>query len=151
MHKRDAVVTPADTVEIGDLVGLRVIDGVGEFISARREQWEEDARVFMLRIDGVLHAFAEDASDGYRSCLRDIVRASGDMIDGHRLVSFPPIVCNVVKCPRSGDDLIVFINERTDLCVLEIGTSDADDYYPSFVARWTPEGARLPDWLEPAS
>lgn len=39
------------------------------------------------------------------------------------------------------------INERTGLCVFEVGTENIADYYPRFIERWDPIGYE-PWWLE---
>lgn len=137
-----------NTVMLDDLVGDHIIDAVGEFVAKSPSGYGEDSRVFMLRIDGVVHVFAEDVSDYARSSLERIDRVAGDEVDGHRVVPFPPMAVNFVKRPGEHHHTIAVIDERTNLGVLEIGTEDWDDYYPTFVAHWQPEGFKV-NWLVP--
>jgi hypothetical protein len=133
------------------IIGIHVVDGMGEFISPAEAPYSESVRVFLLRIDGMVHVFQENARDGYRSCL-----GSSQVSEGHdvirRMVPFPqPMTCNFIKRPRlydflRNDDVIVVTDERTGLIHYEIGTENFDDYYPCFIASWSPIGWQA-EWL----
>lgn len=134
--------------DLESLLGIHVLDAVGEAIgyeAGGRGDEGHDARVFYARIDGVIYRFAEDTQDGYRSCLADVV-----IVDEAPLVPFPPMTVTAHRHPvPHNNDVIYFVNEATDLVVLEIGTREIDDYYPSFVSHWVPEGHE-PYWLREA-
>lgn len=134
------------------LIGIHVVDGVGEFISPVESPYynTSDVRVFLLRIDGRVHVFQEDPDDGYRSCLGSSqVSEDPDVI--RRIVPFPqPLTCNFIKRPRlydflRNDDVIAVLDEKTGLIHAEIGTENFDDY-PCFIASWSPIGWRAA-WL----
>lgn len=136
-------------VELEALVGLHVLDGRGEYVATGGGyDKNEDALVTLLRLDGVVYCFAEDPQDGYRSCLGPVT-----VTDVHeRLVAFPPMVVNarLRTFGRSefsdGAFVLYLVNEQTGLVVMEVGTENIDDYYPSFLSHWTPEGYE-PSWL----
>ena len=141
-------------IELEALVGLRVLDGRGEFIGEKRDYYSDRApTVFVLRLDGVLYWFQEDPDDGYRSSLNYVRTAEiGDLPPGS-FVEFPPMTVNVgiQTRPPAGDystrDYRLYgVNEATGLVVFEVGTTNLDDYYPSFTARWDPNGYE-PYWL----
>ena len=135
-------------VTLESLIGMRVLDAVGEAIgyeAGGRGDDSADARVFYARIDGAIYRFTEDTNDGYRSCLREVV-----IVDDAPIVPFPPMTVSVHWHPAPHeDDVIYFVNEATGLVVLEVGTRNFDDYYPSFVSHWVPEGHE-PYWLRDA-
>jgi hypothetical protein len=48
--------------------------------------------------------------------------------------------CKVVGKMRGGSDNVIdFTDSATGKIVLSVGTQDTDDYYPCFVAEFTPE------------
>jgi hypothetical protein len=88
-------------------------------------------------LDGVIYIASEDPSDGYRSCLdRVIVSPSAEMTN-----TFPPIrVLARKKEPGScSDDTLELVDLVTGKVVMEVGTDNTDDYYPSFVSNFSPE------------
>lgn len=136
---------------IDDLVGIHTIDARGEYIrDANPDSYSENSLVILYRIDGKLYAFQEDTNDDYRSMLEEVREANERDLE-IPLAEFAPIVCNFMIRDLhqfGGTDHVLYaVDERTDLLVLEIGTENTDDYYPSFVASWTPEGVPLPEWL----
>lgn len=106
----------------------------------------------MLRLDGQCYWFQEDPDDGYRSSLGTIRRCSVDELPPGSFVGFEPIAVmlrvrtKAAAAYSSRDDVLYGVDERTSLVLFEIGTENIDDYYPSFVHTWTPEGAS-PSWL----
>jgi hypothetical protein len=135
-------------VTIDEIVGSgpplpRVLDAVGE-VGAN------NARCFYVRLDGVVHAFVEDANDGYRSALdhaRVLVNLSALVVPLVLAPVYPPMVVRaMIRPPSDRHNILVLINEATGSVVLEIGTEYIDDYYPGFISSWTPEGV-VPAWL----
>ncbi len=92
-----------------------------------------DATVLRFTLDGVTFAASEDPDDGYRSCLGELA------VSAERLAnSFPPIP---VLAVQSAEELLEFYDARNGGLLLVLGTDTSDDYYPLFVASWTPENA----------
>ena len=89
-----------------------------------------DANGVVFVVDGVSYQALEDESDGYRSMLGEL-----------KVVDAP--VKNVFQAVRCVGKMRGEILELTDAqsgkTVLELGTDDSDDYYPSFVCNFTPE------------
>lgn len=131
---------------LGALAGLHELTGRGEYVAAGGE------RSVLLRLDGVTYQFLEDAIDGYRSSLGYVTTVAAPLAAGS-FIGFAPIIVMVYEHagvhPR-GDHVIVGVSERTGLAIFVIGTEDIDDYYPSFVSSWTPEGDASCAYLRPA-
>lgn len=139
------------TVTLADLCGLRMLDGRGEFV-AESEYASDSALVIVLRLDGQCFRFQEDPDDGYRSCLGTIRLCSEFEIPPGAFISFAPIVVSLRLRTEPAseysrrDEVLYGVDERTSLVIFEIGTEDLDDYYPSFVHSWTPDGV-APRWM----
>jgi len=149
-------------VDPKSLEGIRVLDGRGEFVVAAK-RWPNDsddnARAEVLRLDGVLYAFVEDENDGYRSSMAGILILRPDQVPPGAFVEFPPMVVTcrwIEQWDRWGAGyanecgVLYGVDEKTGLVVFEYGTDQIDDYYPSFVAVWRPDGY-MPDWLKNAA
>lgn len=83
----------------------------------------------------------EDPSDGYRSSMREI-KVSKVVVKN----TFKPVqVFGIMRHDNkyNKNDIIDFYDVKTGKIVLSVGTSDSDDYYPSFVAEFTPESMVL--------
>ena len=138
-------------VTLDDLVGMRNLTAMWRGVET--VEWcgeNQDVQCVLLRFDGLVYRFIEDPNDGYRSMLREVVVLSEATV-------LPPgtaVFEMVVECRKrpngeyGTNDVHYAVNEQTGLVVLEIGTTNTDDYYPSFVFSWTPAGY-TPDWLEP--
>ena len=149
-------------VEIASLVGLHTLDARAEFKAEDcKDDWNDDVpTVFALRLDGLWYWFQEDPCDNYRSCLRLARVAEPGEIPRHALAEFPPRVVEIrhrgqwTRKYKDGDftslesdDCIYGVDEQTGLVLFDVGTHEHDDYYPSFVAAWWPDGYAAP-WLE---
>lgn len=128
------------TVELTDLVGAGKLDAV-DFGTESRKRWNddyEDCQVCRFRLNGTVYVAVEDPDDGYRSNLGELLVQRGAKLSN----VFQK--CKVVGVYREGDwrrkkDIVEFIDTTTGKVVLEIGTDNTDDYYPSFVASFHPE------------
>ena len=128
--------------QLTDLVGPRSLDAV-DFDTEKMKEFYgdgfEDCAVCRFRLDGVVYVAIEDPSDGYRSSMRDLIIPNNPSM----LNFFPPI--KVVGRMRTEgeygtqDDVLELVDAITDKVVLEVGTNNCDDYYPCFVARFSPE------------
>lgn len=132
--------------ELKDLVGLHMLDAV-DFETISVPEWEgadtfEDASTCRFRLGGVVWAAVEDPSDGYRSSMRELRLLN----DAPMVNAFPPVqVLAVHRAKRGWDaaDVLELIDTKTGQTVLEVGTDNTDDYYPSFVADFRPEALSL--------
>lgn len=96
----------------------------------------------MFRLDGVVYEAIENPEDDYRSSLGALRRAE----DGTPMVNtFTP---THVKCEHiisRGDDyydtcdILRFTATGNGKTVLEVGTDNSDDYYPSCVLSFFPQ------------
>lgn len=136
-------------VGLDELVGMRMLDGRGEFVDKSTDRYTEDAAVVVLRLDGEMYWFQEDPGDGYRSGLNWARRCSADELPGGSFVEFPArlVSCAVRTKPDGQDDdvrypqvdeVLVGTDEATGTVLFEIGTANTDDYYPYFVHAWHP-------------
>lgn len=129
-------------VPFAQLVGLHTLDAVDQD-SLSIERYEgsddkEDCNVLWFRLDGVVYGCVEDPSDGYRSSMREFVTWDRPMVN-----SFVP--CKVLLRHKEkaeyghAADLLEAIDIETGKQVLEVGTDNSDDYYPIYVASFSPE------------
>jgi hypothetical protein len=135
------------TVNFEDLVGEHMLSGVDISTESTDDVWGEDGDATVVRflLDGITYKAIEDPSDGYRSFC-DRITICNDKISN----MFPEH--KVIGKMNTGDDgvyhggtnhIIEFYDAATKGVVLEIGTSNTDDYYPSAVIHWTPENLEL--------
>lgn len=137
-------------IPLSDLCGLRMLDARGEFVGEKQHDWHDDSpRIVVLRLDGVLYWFQEDPSDGYRSMLSHVRVALDSDLPAGCLAAFPPRLVSCAVRTKSteeqygeSDEVLVGTDEATGTVLFEIGTHNYDDYYPSFVSRWTPPEPR---------
>lgn len=112
---------------LGDLIGEHRLDAVDRFIEGNFD----DAAAIRFRLDGVVYTAFEDPEDGYRSSMKELCVSSDKMVN-----VFEPV--DVVGVMNS-EEVLTLIDVKTKKVVLEVGTADIDDYYPSFVAAFFPE------------
>ena len=127
-------------MDFKELVGLHALDGVDFDNTQVRDYGDayEQCQVMRFRLDGTIYCAIEDPSDGYRSCMRSFAVEHGPMQN-----VFPPVQV-VARHRTSGahtdvDDVLELIDVVNGNVVLEVGTTNTDDYYPSFVAAFHPE------------
>lgn len=130
-------------MELKDLTGPHSLDAVN-FTTAPVQNWAgrtDVCNVVRFRLDGVVYMAVEDPEDGYRSMMRSVAVGTGAMS-----YAFPPL--QVVAVYRSLSaagsdsgtcDILELIDAVTGKTVLKIGTENTDDYYPFFVALYSPE------------
>jgi hypothetical protein len=127
-------------VEFSSLVGEHALDGV-DMDTAQVKRWYGDAmeaaNVIRFRLDGKVYMAVEDPDDGYRSTMKKLI-----LCDEPIKNAFQP--CRVLarlndKGDYHANDTLELIDVVTGKVVLRVGTDNSDDYYPWFVAEWTPE------------
>jgi hypothetical protein len=98
----------------------------------------EDASAISFVLDGKGYMAIEDPNDGYRSAMEGLYEFDPALVKN----TFPP--CRVVGEIQDGHNgTIAFKDQLTGKVVLEVGTNNSDDYYPSFVANFCPDA--MPD------
>ena len=125
-------------VELTGLVGKHLLTGV-DFETEKIKSWGEeyeDCEVVNFVLGGKTYTAVEDPEDGYRSCMRYLRETENPVKN-----SFPP--CEVLGQMRENDkwenhDILDFVDTVTGKVVLSIGTGNTDDYYPYWVASFTP-------------
>lgn len=126
-------------MELQDLIGKHILSGVdmsNKSIQTYGESFE-DCEVINFVLDGKTYTAVENPEDGYRSCMSEIK-------ESEELVSNMFIGQEVVGKMRDDDtyetnDVLELIDINTGKTILAVGTGNTDDYYPYFVAEFTPE------------
>ncbi len=129
------------SVKLEDLIGEHLLSGV-EFGTLPEDKdkgrWEA-ANSMTFVLDGHAYCAVESPDDGYRSSMEDIYEVP---IESVKNVFEPVKVLAGYRTQGtygSTDDTLELIDVVTMKIVLEVGTDNSDDYYPSFVAKFSPE------------
>ncbi len=127
-------------MELSDLMGEHELSGVDMTNEEVKEyEWADPEMVEICRfvLDGKTYTAIEDPSDGYRSHMREL--QEGGVVRNR----FAPqrVVCRHRRTYEYGgeSDVLVMTDVVTGKDVLTIGTENTDDYYPYFVADFSPE------------
>ena len=128
-----------NTVKIDDLLGTHILTGVEtDYVQVPASFGQETQRANAIKfiLDGITYTVIEDPDDGYRSSMNDAI-----LVDGEVRNVFEPIE---VSCRKKADegsemfDVLEMVNPSVSRVVVEFGTENIDDYYPSFVAAFYP-------------
>lgn len=120
-------------------VELDFFNGKSFWLDAADYHSDSSANCIRFRLDGVLYCAEEDEEDGYRSCLGTIW-----------VEEDPTTIQNVFKrtrvyCEYDNDwnhDIVRIYDRATEKLLIEFGTDNSDDYYPSFVGNFNAENMR---------
>lgn len=131
-------------MKLEKLVGKHNLTGVdfGRWQKEYSGPEYEDAQTIAFELDGTIYLAREDPSDGYRSNMEDIA-----VIDAPIKNKFAP--CEVLAIMRSDtngyekNEVLDCIDTTTGKVVLSVGTRNVDDYYPCWVAEFTPENMSI--------
>lgn len=128
--------------ELADLVGLHMLDAV-DFETVAIPAYEgsdslEDARTCRFRLDSRVFAAVENPDDGYRSSMRDLVEQPNAKM-ANIFPAMQVLAMHRKKSDYHDCDLLDLVDTTTGKVVLTVGTDNSDDYYPSFVAIFSPE------------
>lgn len=121
-------------MDLKDLQGKKMFSGIDrETVQISGEDCEKCTFI----LDGVAYCGCEDPNDGYRSTMSDL-----EIVDVVVKNTFSPVEVMVVH--QSGgrndtDDILELRRASDGALILEIGTSNIDDCYPSFVCNFSPE------------
>lgn len=121
-----------------DLVGEHLFSG----IDVSEEKYEgQSCEVINFILDDITYKVIENPSDGWRSYLGDI-KISNEKI----LNTFPPQKV-IIKKKKSDkyqtNNTIQFFDAINKKLILEIGTDNADDWYPYCVMEYHPENMEI--------
>ena len=94
-----------------------------------------DAQVCRFTLGRKHYEVVEDPHDGYRNMLERL--SISDVVPKTKIK--PVKVIAQMHPDNASEDILQFMSEKTGKVVLEFGTSNADDYYPGFVAEFHPE------------
>lgn len=127
------------TIDPHALIGMHMLSGVDRFSTSHNTTLSNRmAECFRFCLDGITYAAMEDPSDGYRSSM-ECLYTDGESIN----MSFAAVSVLLIKKQQGqyskGDSVFQMIDVLNGNVVLEFGTENSDDYYPSFVASWKPE------------
>lgn len=103
----------------------------------------ENSTVIRFQLDEYIYSAVEDPNDGYRSCMDKMFCVHRGFTSVIRN-SFEPVKVKaryVSKGEYDQDcDIIQFWSvDKEELLILEVGTSNTGDYYPSFVGDFRVE------------
>jgi hypothetical protein len=127
-------------MELKDFIGEHLLTGVDFETEKVKESWGdgyEDCNAVNFILDGKTYTAIEDPDDGYRSHMREIKESAAVV----KNVFTPCRVLGKMKYDSDYEknEVIEFIDLSTGKKVLSIGTENTDDYYPYWVAEFTPE------------
>jgi hypothetical protein len=115
-----------------------------------RHPLHADASGVLFVLDETTYLVFEDPSDGYRSSASPILSYQGGAYElGYDGYDFPTYIREPVVCAHrttgkdeweDGADLLEVRSKATGKLIFEVGTSNVDDYYPSYTSRWDPTG-----------
>ncbi len=132
------------------LVGKHLLTGID--LTNRMEAMYEGAtelescQVCNFVLDGQTYTALEDPDDGYRSSMKYLVLSDEKVIN-----TFPAVEVTCTHRTVGGfencreDDVLEFRDCANGKLILEVGTTDTDDYYPSFVSDWNPANLSVND------
>ena len=127
-------------MDLSALLGAHELSGAEYGVLTVRD-WldrEEDRAALFFVLDGVTIAAEEGNNDGYRSRLGALYQS--DHVVTNTFTPVAVVGIHRTKGEYSGeDDVIELRDAATGALVLEVGTSNIDDYYPSFVGYFYPE------------
>jgi hypothetical protein len=128
-------------ITLESLIGKHFLSGVEYSTEKFKKEWndyDEDCSVIRFVLDGKTYTAMEDPSDGYRSCMRSLIVVDAANVSN----AFPDVmVMGIMKPPTNynNNDTLQLYDVETGKLVLEVGTDNHDDYYPSFVGVFYPE------------
>ena len=131
-------------IKLKDLVGLHALDAV-DYSTEQVKDYDgfQDANCITFRLNGVVYRVIEDPSDGYRSSMEKI-----EIIPKAKMKNVfnkTKVFCIHATKGTYGDtsDLLQIYDAKSAKLILEVGTENVSDYYPCFVAKFSPENMKI--------
>lgn len=132
-----------DNIELHSLAGLRKLSGLDRSTEDVDHYGHiEQAEVVKFILDGVTYKAIENPSDGYRSNMESLTVSSERVKNKFKPVK---VFCKHRKESKYQEDDILEIYNMNSEIVLEIGTANINDYYPSFVCNFSAENLSKDD------
>ncbi len=131
-------------MELKDLVGLHKLSGVDMNSEMVKREWGDDfeyCQVINFVLDRKTYTAIEDPNDGYRSSMREIKQSKVVVKN-----TFAPVqVMGIMrgKSDYNENDVVDFYDTKNGKVILSVGTENTNDYYPCFVAEFTPENMAI--------
>jgi hypothetical protein len=129
-------------IEMQSLVGKHLLSGVDESHLGIKT-WDddfEDCQCINFILDGKTYTAIENPEDGYRSSMDKLIESEEIVSNTFASIEVLCLYKNKTNNRYSDDcDILEFYDTKNGKIVLEIGTDNTSDYYPSFVASFTPE------------
>jgi len=126
-------------MELKDLVGEKMFSGI-DFENDKVKTWGdnfEDCQCVNFVLDGKVYTAVEDPDDGYRSSMKEIKEGITQV---KNIFSPVKVLARMKPDDNYGkNDVLELINIANGKTVFEVGTDNYDDYYPCWVASFTPE------------
>lgn len=128
---------------LSDLTGERVLKCVPKLDV--RHPLCANASGAMFGLDDTIYLVFEDENDGYRSSAGPLLSFVGSVYDlggsYHEYLEEAVICSHGTRGEYGGEsDVLELRSKETGELIFRVGTDNVDDYYPSFVAEWRPEG-----------
>ena len=123
-------------IELKDLVGEHKLSGVDFNNEQIKSEWSNEyalSQVVRFTLDGKTYIAAED---GFRGCMRWLRLSKKAPID------FKPIKVLARMSDRPNSTILQFLNIDNGKVILEVGTDNIDDYYPSWIASFNVENLK---------
>lgn len=139
-------------MELKDLVGIHMLDAVdyGQ-VDVRQSYGSETVLCNMLRmrIDNVTYVCIENPDDGYRSSMRALRTLEPGETPILNVFGYIIVECkHDVGVADTTNDLLKVYDVENGKLILEVGTANTDDYYPYYVANWSPENMHINEGKE---
>lgn len=141
-------------VDLEELAGRHVLNTAPVW-TTKKHDYNDEADVMAIGIDGDTYVFTENPCDGYRSYLDGVEKYTG--LDRDFLSGAAPVNREVLIVYDDGkksgwrgdsDDLIHIHDIETGHQWGTLGTRNVGDYYPSCTMQWTPLDPDIP--IKPA-
>lgn len=121
------------------LLGRKMLTTISTSILNPKLGSGDDDEAVAIELDGETFLFLEDGNDGYRSSLGFIFHSPG----GFYASTYPRRLVDITFVTEGDDytspaEVFEFRDVETGKLALAIGTSNIDDYYPSFICRYDP-------------
>jgi hypothetical protein len=120
-------------MEFKDLIGEHKLSGVDEVtIDETKKYYDDSVNAIRFILDKNTYQVVEDPADGYRSYCNDIKICDQKVSNTFKSQK-------VIGIMDRNKSIITFFDSKTGKPILEIGTDNADDYYPVCVMNYHPE------------
>jgi hypothetical protein len=129
------------TVALEKLIGLHTLSAVetGFMDDEKEYRGMVSCNYISFILDGKKYTAVEDPEDGYRSCMDRLIVGKGKLKNTFPDTQVLAVFVQEGRYTTISERLVCFYATDNAQIVLEVGTENADDYYPSFVARFCPE------------